>query len=404
MSNATADTVSYSPTNLQTLSTDQLRTKCRERCDRLRLPSGSKRWINFADKPTCIDWLLSDSPEVLPGSEAAPAPAAAAPAAPGGGALESAIAAAAAASLDTEAGRVVVRRCVDDVVKGLLESGAIGGFGRVTINLPERPEPVELEGALHGSFSEVLEVVRCDIPCYIYGPAGSGKTTLAEQVATALGLQFGHVSLTLGVSETALLGRIVPQGDGWNYQASSFVECYRDGGVFLFDEIDGADENMLLIVNSALANGKLYIPTANLTVKRHKDFRAIAAGNTRMTGGDAKYNGRGPKDRATVSRWQAGYIKLDRDEKLERAIVTATLGQATDGDELAVKLLSWAGSVRSVIESDKLAQDLDMRYTINTAVLLAGGRSWESCMRSFFGVWSEDETRRLSADLREGVL
>ena len=93
------------------------------------------------------------------------------------------------------------------------------------------------------------------------GPAGSGKTTLAKDVAEALGLDFGFISLSAGVTETHLFGRMLPQADGtWGYVESVFVRIYRNGGVFLLDELDAADANVMVSINAALANGVLCNP------------------------------------------------------------------------------------------------------------------------------------------------
>lgn len=38
------------------------------------------------------------------------------------------------------------------------------------------------------------------------------------------------------------------------------MEFYEEGGVFLLDEVDAADANVLLVINQALANGHLPVP------------------------------------------------------------------------------------------------------------------------------------------------
>lgn len=62
----------------------------------------------------------------------------------------------------------------------------------------------------------------------LIGPAGCGKTTLAQQIADGLGLRFGMISLAAGISESALVGRFV-------YVPASFVDFYENGGLFLLD-------------------------------------------------------------------------------------------------------------------------------------------------------------------------
>jgi MoxR-like ATPase len=133
----------------------------------------------------------------------------------------------------------------------------------------------------------------------LVGPAGSGKTVAASQVAEALGLEFGHVCLTAGASETWLFGRQTPNG----FVEGTFSRLYRQGGVFLADEMDAADANLLLAINTALANGHLYNPISGENIARNENFVFIGACNTVGRGADAVYTGRARLDGATLTRF-----------------------------------------------------------------------------------------------------
>lgn len=132
---------------------------------------------------------------------------------------------------------------------------------------------VILDGVQHEQFANVLRKVSAGIPVLLVGPAGSGKTYLAGQVAKALDVPFTFNSMSAGVTESSLLGRVLPGADGaWAYRPSPFVTTYRQGGVHLFDEVDAADPNLLVIINAAIANGHLSIPFADdMTIGRHAE-------------------------------------------------------------------------------------------------------------------------------------
>src|SRR5262249_59731426 len=100
-----------------------------------------------------------------------------------------------------------------------------------------RPEP-KMPDKAHACFGWVLKLTTARKNVLLIGPAGSGKTHLASQVARALGLAFAHISCSAGMSEGQLLGRLVPTGDArtFEYLRSDFVRLYEEGGVFLFDE------------------------------------------------------------------------------------------------------------------------------------------------------------------------
>lgn len=147
------------------------------------------------------------------------------------------------------------------------------------------------------------------------GPAGSGKGMLAEQLAEGLKLPFAQVCMTAGASETWLFGRQTPNG----FIEAPFSKFYRDGGLFFIDEIDAADSNLLLAINTALANGVLFNPISGETIKQHADFYCVAASNTFGKGSDAVYTARSRLDYSTLDRFVP--IEVDYLEEIERKIL-----------------------------------------------------------------------------------
>lgn len=150
----------------------------------------------------------------------------------------------------------------------------------------------------------------------LIGPAGCGKTFSVGQLAEALGLQFGHLNMTAGASETWLFGRQTPNG----FIEGSFSKLYKNGGVFLADEIDAADANLMLSINTAIANDVLYNPISGETIPRHKDFVFVGAANTFGKGGDSKFTGRSRLDAATLDRFVM--IAVDYNTSVEEKLVT----------------------------------------------------------------------------------
>ena len=185
-------------------------------------------------------------------------------------------------------------------------------------------EAVKIEGAVHPIFDSVLQFAQARKHIFLPGPAGCGKSHLAKQIADALKLRFGFISCSAGMSESQLLGRLVPAGEGGKFEfvTTQFLDCYEKGGVFLFDEIDAADANVLLVINSALANGHLSVPSRheNPVAMRHPDFVCIAAANTFGRGADRQYVGRSELDESTLDRFRIGTVPMDYDERLERQL------------------------------------------------------------------------------------
>lgn len=148
----------------------------------------------------------------------------------------------------------------------------------------------------------------------LVGPAGSGKTFAAHQLAEALGLPFASVCFTAGASETWLFGRQTPNG----FIEGPFPKAFREGGVFLGDELDAADSNMLLCINTALANGLLYNPINGELIKQHQNFVFVAGANTAGFGSSAVYTGRNRPDGSTLTRFVK--IPVDYDDAVEEML------------------------------------------------------------------------------------
>jgi hypothetical protein len=132
---------------------------------------------------------------------------------------------------------------------------------------------------------------------WLPGPAGSGKTTGANNVAIALGLTFSYTGALL--DETKIFGYMNANG---TYVETDFFRAYTQGGVFLWDEADASDPMVSNMLNAAVDGMLASFPHGMF--KRHPDFIFIAAANTYGMGANDKYVGRNRLDAATLDRFQ----------------------------------------------------------------------------------------------------
>lgn len=223
----------------------------------------------------------------------------------------------------------------------------------ITVKIEKaEPREIKIEGARHASFPRIVRMVGAGLNVSMVGPAGSGKTTLAHQVADALGLEFEFTGAI--ASEYKLAGFIDAQG---RYVSTAFRRAFEQGRLFLFDEVDASLPAALLAFNAALANGYADFPDGK--VKRHPNFRAIAAANTYWTGQDRVYVGRNQLDGASLDRF--AFIELPYDEKLERQIAGDT------------KFTTYVQKARRAAAEQKIRHVISPRASMFGNALIAAG-------------------------------
>jgi MoxR-like ATPase len=206
---------------------------------------------------------------------------------------------------------------------------------RKTVHVIQTPTgAVQTDGdeVFNDAFWEILELAEAGENLFIPGPTGCGKTHMAEQVSRYVssldgkgkGRRFGMISGTAGVTESSIMGTSVPNlTTGENvFVGTEFIDLYENGGVFLVDEADAMDANVLLSINAAIANGYMPLPkrTAKPRAMKHPKFVILFAANTWGRGADRMYVGRNKMDAATLDRFIGGTVPVDYCEAIERRL------------------------------------------------------------------------------------
>lgn len=214
-----------------------------------------------------------------------------------------------------------------------------------------------------------------------YGPAGSGKTSLASHLARFYGGkvdEHGDIDNFLYISVNGQTEAhhfegfrpVLSEGlynPGWLYHVVKKAHELNEEGrtlVILIDECDRGNDGVLVILNMFCEQRKFRFPHGEVW-SVPQNVRIIAAGNTQGRGADSVYSAAGNLDAAFRDRFP---VKLSHeyDEAFELRITK---------DE---KWTKWVQKVRNVCFDLHLSGVvLSPRISITGGEALAGGIPWD---------------------------
>lgn len=202
---------------------------------------------------------------------------------------------------------------VENLKKQIEEAKKVGTGSIINVVVDGKKTTTKTESVLNPNFENILHLVAAHEHVYLYGPAGSGKNTIAEQIAEALGVEFYYQN-TL-VTKFDISGYKNAQGE---YEETPFYKAWKNGGLFFADELDNSTAEAIIALNAALANGYYTFPNSGEKVAKHPNFYCIAAGNTNGQGATEEYCGRYQMDESSRDRF--AFVEIDYNKKVEESI------------------------------------------------------------------------------------
>lgn len=257
---------------------------------------------------------------------------------------------------------------------------------RVELVIIENGKETKIKEKVHSAFAETLFQIKCGYFPLLVGPSGCGKTELAKQMAKHLKKRFGMQSFSGGVTEAKLYGRSTPNitTGKQEYHMPQFVDFYgsKEGGLYLLDEVDGGDPNVLLSLNGPLSNRIMTVDRkVNPTIEMSDKFTCIAAANTWGAGADRQYVGRNQLDLAFIKRFVL--VEMDYDEELEISLCPGK-------DDFIERMHRYRVNMRR----NRVERVLDTRFIIRGYNWYKHGKDDEYVDKQLFLGWRDDEIRK----------
>lgn len=217
---------------------------------------------------------------------------------------------------------------------------------RIEVDVKGEIEKIDLP---HKRMPELIEkAVGLRKHCYLWGPPASGKSTACKKVAEMLKLDFNFMTVGQYTSKHDLEGFKTPSNE---YADTPLAMSFRNGAVFMMDEMDNATSNCLVTLNTMLANDSYSFPDPqNLTPQQaHKDFIFLGCGNSNGSGSSPQFPNRFRFDSSFSDRFC--FIHWDYDRKQEQAITLHKAKQFGIDDATALEFLQYVWKVRDYCEN-----------------------------------------------------
>jgi cobaltochelatase CobS len=204
---------------------------------------------------------------------------------------------------------------------------------------------------------------------WLFGPAGTGKSSFGEQLAARTGRPFFLIPCDDTTEAPELVGMTVPYQGGVRWQDGVLTAAMRvPHAIILVDEPTVARAGAIMVLQSVLQSGVLSIKETGECVRAAEGVRFLVADNTNGTGGGSAegYEGTRRMNRATLDRF-ASFLRVDYMKPGDEA--EALVAHTGCTPQLAAMLVECAGLTRKA----KVTHALGLRRLIAWAECLTDG-------------------------------
>jgi cobaltochelatase CobS len=326
------------------------------------------------------------------------------------------------------------------------------------IKLPV-PEKKDIPSDIQEQASEVADIINTNVTgiytdlmvgnnVYLYGKAGTGKTTLAKKVAqNLLQRETFVINCNQFTSPINIIGGQTIEG----YKQGALAMAWEKGGVLILDELPKLDPNTAGLLNEALAQtadqatemiiskeeydklmqlkkdsegkelgfdvkkeGDKYFKINYITItdgkgdkiKKNKNFCVMATGNTDMKTISANFSGNNRQDYSLVDRFAGSFYEINYDSKLEQALtytivykVSIILREVLDEDASSIESVS----LRTMLNFNRIFEQEMLRkikspYAIES--IKVGGKSmaktFAESVQSFVATLPDAKQQRIA--------
>ena len=190
----------------------------------------------------------------------------------------------------------------------------------------------------------------------LIGGAGTGKTFLAEKVASVMGLDVEVINCNQFTSPIEINGGQTIEG----YQEGKLIKAWSTGKLLILDELPKLDPNTAGILNEALAKTALPETSSRAFItntrgdrfKKKQGFGVIATGNVYPNTESTAYGANNKQDLSLLDRFSGSVYEIEKNPDFEKKVI------------LPNHLFIWAvaDKIRTLVEVNKWEAQVSIRF------------------------------------------
>ena len=214
---------------------------------------------------------------------------------------------------------------------------------------------------------DLIVALELNMPSYVYGHKGAGKSELYEQVCARTNRPLTRVQHTISTEVSDIVGQWIVKGGETIFQLGPLPLAMLNGHLYLADEYDRGQPTVLSVYQAVLEGKSLVImnaPPEYRIINPHAMFRFGATGNTNGSGDDTGlYQGAVLQDSANFDRFNMMIHKKYMSPQAESEMLQRRKLVKGDAD----KLVKFATSVREAYDARQISDTISPRALIAAA-------------------------------------
>ncbi|MCK9241257.1 CbbQ/NirQ/NorQ/GpvN family protein [Desulfocurvus sp.] len=238
---------------------------------------------------------------------------------------------------------------------------------------PHTPVP-ESDYVFHEASRDVVVWFMAEAePLYVFGPTGSGKTSLVKQLAARLNYPVFEITGHARLEFPDLVGHLTVRGGTMAFEYGPLALAMKQGGLFLLNEIDLLEPATAAGLNGILDGSPLCIPeNGGELVAPHPMFRFVATANT--NGGSDEtglYQGTLRQNLALLDRFWLCELGYPAPEAEQRLLESAAPQLPED---VRSRMVDYANEIRRLFLGESGSEGQALEVTFSTRTLLRWAR------------------------------